>query len=93
MQLLAELATQTWTGEALAGLFVLMVFLGLVVPRWIVKNIMKERDEWKDQAVSLSKTNEMLSQAAKESIEPSKTIAHAVTSAQDRNGVPDESVE
>jgi len=84
----AGLNPQEWTAAGLLGLAVLMVLFGWLLPRWTVKQIMNDRDAWKAQATSLLETNRLHAEAAKENIEPAKTVAKVMTAAQDKLGVP-----
>lgn len=84
----AGLNPQEWTAAGLLGLVVLMVLFGWLLPRWSVKEIMKDRDAWKTQATSLLETNRLHAEAARENTEPAKTVAKVMTAAQDRMGVP-----
>lgn len=83
----AGLQPQEWTAAGLLGLVVLMVLFGWLLPRWTVKEIMKDRDSWKAQATSLLETNRLHAEAAKENTEPAKTVAKVMIAAQDKLGV------
>jgi len=87
------LEPQQWTLSGIVGLIVLMVLFGWLLPRWTVKDIIRDRDAWKTQALSLKDTARLLAEAAKENAEPAKTVAKVITAAQDRMGVADETVE
>lgn len=72
-----------WTAAGLLGLAVLMIMLGWLVPRWVLKYIIRDRDEWKTIAMDLKDTNLLLAEAAKEGVEPATAIAKVMTAAQD----------
>jgi hypothetical protein len=86
------LQPQEWTPVGLLGLVVVMVLFGWLLPRWTVKEIMKDRDSWKAQATSLLETNRLHAEAAKENTEPAKTVAKVMVAAQDKLGVPSDGV-
>jgi hypothetical protein len=89
----AGLQPQEWSPVALLGLVVVMILFGWLLPRWTVKEVMKDRDAWKAQATSLLETNRLHAEAARENTEPAKTVAKVMTAAQDKLGVPDGVVE
>lgn len=89
----AGMAPQEWTPSALLGVAVLMVFFGLLIPRWVMRDVMRERDAWKKIAEDLKDTNGVLAQATKENMEPAKTVAKVITAAQERRGITDDVLE
>ena len=81
---------QEWTPTALLGIVVLMIFMGLLIPRWVMREIIKERDAWKKQATDLKDISVTLAQATKENMEPARTVAKVITAAQERRGIADD---
>jgi hypothetical protein len=73
-----------WTPVAVVSLIVLMILFGWLIPRWQVREIMKDRDEWKAMAIAQQKISTDLAEAAKNNAEPAKAIAEAITSDKDR---------
>lgn len=71
---------QEWTPVAVVSLIVLMILFGWLIPRWQVREIMKDRDEWKAMAIAQQKISSDLAEAAKANAEPAKVIAEAVAS-------------
>ncbi len=71
---------QEWTPVAVVSLIVLMILFGWLIPRWQVREIMKDRDEWKAMAIAQQKISTDLAEAAKANAEPAKALAEAVAS-------------
>lgn len=78
------LTPQDWSLAGLLAVVFLSVIFGWLVPKSTVKELIKDRNEWKSVALDLTATNHLLAEAAKENTEPAKTVAKVMTAAQDR---------
>lgn len=78
------LTPQEWSVTALLAMVFIAVIFGWLLPRWTVQSLIKDRDDWKQLALDLTKTNQDLIEVAKESTEPVKTVAKVMTAAQAR---------
>lgn len=70
---------QEWTPVAVVSLIVLMILFGWLIPRWQVREIMKDRDEWKATAIAQQQISRDLAEAAKANAEPAKAVAKVIS--------------
>ena len=78
------LTPQEWSATGLLALVFIAVIFGWLLPRWTVRSLIQDRDDWKKLALDLTATNHVLVEVAKENTEPVKTVAKVMTAAQER---------